>query len=504
MGENGGARNEAVHIDAQDVGSDAMDQSQESAFQVVFEHESRKVPSLLRKWRTPDPSPTRDGGELPRCCAPTLRMVRRDSASEDPACSGDGDALHVTAELATDDQHSTFNCFTCTSSSTVSTTGESGGARGEVVHTDAKDVGSDALDESQEAAFQVVFEQESRKVPSLPRKWRTPDPSPTRDGGELPRCCAPTLRMVRRDSASEDLGCAGDGGTLHVTAELAQDDQRSTFNCCTRTSSPAVSTTGEKGGVRGEVVHTDAKDVGNDTLDESQESAFQVVFEQESRKVPSLLRKWRTPDPSPTRDGEELPRCCAPTLRMVPRDSASEDSTPAERGRTVSRLSDPVPTPCVRTPSLRPYEAPFPNVPEHPGPSTSRMPPVFPMPLPPGLDQEEIMKRISSSSQTMAAQPVFRVPFWPCPPCVDASAVSSSDANAPLAEEAKAISVGSRGHPTECADPCKYFSKGRGCKDGAACDRCHVCPWKRPVREHTGAPARDSRGRARGRASERR
>jgi hypothetical protein len=41
-----------------------------------------------------------------------------------------------------------------------------------------------------------------------------------------------------------------------------------------------------------------------------------------------------------------------------------------------------------------------------------------------------------------------------------------------------AVSVGSIGHPHSCAEACKYQSKPRGCKDGASCDRCHLCEWK--------------------------
>mmetsp|Transcript_64079 Transcript_64079/g.152821 ORF Transcript_64079/g.152821 Transcript_64079/m.152821 type:complete len:303 (+) Transcript_64079:173-1081(+) len=44
--------------------------------------------------------------------------------------------------------------------------------------------------------------------------------------------------------------------------------------------------------------------------------------------------------------------------------------------------------------------------------------------------------------------------------------------------EVVSISVGSVGHPHECALPCKYNSKARGCKDGANCVRCHICPWR--------------------------
>mmetsp|Transcript_31150 Transcript_31150/g.58436 ORF Transcript_31150/g.58436 Transcript_31150/m.58436 type:complete len:223 (+) Transcript_31150:141-809(+) len=47
------------------------------------------------------------------------------------------------------------------------------------------------------------------------------------------------------------------------------------------------------------------------------------------------------------------------------------------------------------------------------------------------------------------------------------------------ASEREYPSVGSFGHPVSCAPPCKYNSKSKGCKDGAACDHCHLCRWKR-------------------------
>merc|ERR1712216_407862 len=42
------------------------------------------------------------------------------------------------------------------------------------------------------------------------------------------------------------------------------------------------------------------------------------------------------------------------------------------------------------------------------------------------------------------------------------------------------VSAGSLNHPHACAGPCKYYRKAKGCKDGAACDRCHLCVWTRP------------------------
>eukprot|EP00931_Biecheleriopsis_adriatica_P075152 TRINITY_DN49087_c0_g1_i1.p1 TRINITY_DN49087_c0_g1~~TRINITY_DN49087_c0_g1_i1.p1 ORF type:complete len:233 (-),score=27.73 TRINITY_DN49087_c0_g1_i1:11-709(-) len=40
------------------------------------------------------------------------------------------------------------------------------------------------------------------------------------------------------------------------------------------------------------------------------------------------------------------------------------------------------------------------------------------------------------------------------------------------------FSTGSRGHPISCSDPCKFYRKQRGCKDGDDCDYCHMCTWR--------------------------
>lgn len=40
-------------------------------------------------------------------------------------------------------------------------------------------------------------------------------------------------------------------------------------------------------------------------------------------------------------------------------------------------------------------------------------------------------------------------------------------------------STGSAGHPTCCADACKFVRTARGCKDGTRCTRCHLCKWRR-------------------------
>jgi len=40
------------------------------------------------------------------------------------------------------------------------------------------------------------------------------------------------------------------------------------------------------------------------------------------------------------------------------------------------------------------------------------------------------------------------------------------------------MSIGSYGHPRHCSRACKFFTKGH-CKDGTACDWCHLCTWTR-------------------------
>jgi hypothetical protein len=76
---------------------------------------------------------------------------------------------------------------------------------------------------------------------------------------------------------------------------------------------------------------------------------------------------------------------------------------------------------------------------------------------------------------------------------VDSTSVSSGgEASEPISEHVQEVeecapppalpdnsdfSCGSVGHPHSCNEPCKYTRKKRGCKDGFACTRCHLCTW---------------------------
>lgn len=61
-----------------------------------------------------------------------------------------------------------------------------------------------------------------------------------------------------------------------------------------------------------------------------------------------------------------------------------------------------------------------------------------------------------------------------------------SDSIHALPTSAAAASVGTKGHPFNCGSACKYFRRKGGCRDGAACQNCHECRWRRDVSDDQG------------------
>eukprot|EP00931_Biecheleriopsis_adriatica_P081552 TRINITY_DN54890_c0_g1_i1.p1 TRINITY_DN54890_c0_g1~~TRINITY_DN54890_c0_g1_i1.p1 ORF type:complete len:237 (-),score=37.65 TRINITY_DN54890_c0_g1_i1:122-832(-) len=59
-----------------------------------------------------------------------------------------------------------------------------------------------------------------------------------------------------------------------------------------------------------------------------------------------------------------------------------------------------------------------------------------------------------------------------------------------LKEKETTLSQGSMGHPYSCGEACKYAMKARGCKDGEACPRCHLCQWKKSDRKRASKDAK--------------
>mmetsp|Transcript_23524 Transcript_23524/g.54615 ORF Transcript_23524/g.54615 Transcript_23524/m.54615 type:complete len:238 (-) Transcript_23524:147-860(-) len=187
-------------------------------------------------------------------------------------------------------------------------------------------------------------------------------------------------------------------------------------------------------------------DGGTNTSDEEAETTDQVpnisnlklVFGTLERGLPSLQRGYRTPDPSPSRTG--LPKC-GPYVELLEgtREPPSELST-GQRGRDVSRgTTSSTPSPVHQSWRLQ---------------TPSPEPPMPPMPM------DGIPFAFQREERT-AGQ-------------VDQTAYS--DLKHPWC-----VSFGSHGHPLNCAPACKYATRGKGCKDGAKCDHCHLCKWKKPM-----------------------
>jgi len=48
-----------------------------------------------------------------------------------------------------------------------------------------------------------------------------------------------------------------------------------------------------------------------------------------------------------------------------------------------------------------------------------------------------------------------------------------------LGNDSCPVSMGSVGHPYDCAGSCRYIKRKGGCRDGPRCQMCHLCFWRR-------------------------
>jgi len=265
-----------------------------------------------------------------------------------------------------------------------------------------------------------------------------------------------------------------------------------------------------------------------------------IVFCEERRSLPSLARGWRTPDPSPTRYDHDLPKCAALAEVLVDSSSDSSSNAGEVIGGTVIRLPSRTPSPVANymmqggyfahggDPRITPrhsFGAAFPighaafldcpvGKAAFPAPAFTDSPVATEqgegspgqadeanpqswesdhVPFSEWLEQEEkhtkqkihAMEKImnlkaandalKSALQSSTTQASTVHSFQPAWLGVPVPASSSSDAWG--ADPICLPSRGSAGHPTSCAAACKYFRKANGCKDGANCDRCHICEW---------------------------
>jgi len=236
------------------------------------------------------------------------------------------------------------------------------------------------------------------------------------------------------------------------------------------------------------------------------------------RKLPTLQRGWRTPDPSPTPSLEGTEGVMGKVeLCLVEKTPTAKEN----RGRS----REPIRTIASRTPSPSPSRSSCSNssashesllsaeatsaneelpdqtgsvseddptprcnfnitadLPSEPGQQAKGQDSQVVQPLWPGMQPRYGM--------LLSLQPVLMIP----PPPEKAWRRDGTSFNAnedgtttasttdtipsPVGNgDSSPLSIGSRGHPYLCAEACKYVKKARGCKDGANCNRCHVCSW---------------------------
>lgn len=230
--------------------------------------------------------------------------------------------------------------------------------------------------------------------------------------------------------------------------------------------------------------------------------ALHLVFRPPARGAPSLFRGWRTPDPSPTRDGGAgLPGCKGADLCIeieetdptLPRIRASTPRGRSPRRARVPGIPSRTPSPDSRTPS-----------------------PVLPTSGLQALQKGRVEAFVATAPEQVAAKDEEATPLSRVPAVVagDASAIElvggpasedEEDAGAvppPPPPVPLPLGPGTIGHPYTCAEACKYVTKAKGCKDGAACERCHLCEWHRnrrkcATKKRPAAPAGEHRASTR-------
>lgn len=201
--------------------------------------------------------------------------------------------------------------------------------------------------------------------------------------------------------------------------------------------------------------HSELDEAQSDQTSTPKKECYEKVrLQDEERGVPSLHRGWRTPDPSPSRnEGEPLPRC-KPAMWVA--DAVPEE---AVRGRS-STCSTFAPVAILSTRDCSP------------APSSTEAPSAWSRIRTPS---PEVSYRPSEEAIVHAQLPVYGLSV------IDSDFESQQVMFAciPCHMDGMLPSKGSLGHPYTCGEACKYASKPRGCKDGLACDRCHLCDWKR-------------------------
>eukprot|EP00435_Cladocopium_sp_Y103_P046221 s2072_g13.t1 len=179
---------------------------------------------------------------------------------------------------------------------------------------------------------------------------------------------------------------------------------------------------------------TDGSKTPSDQEQPASLTNMKLVFGLLERGLPSLHRGYRTPDPSPTRTGQGLPKCGA-YQEFVEEEEEPVQKPCTQRGRQPAKMKDRSPSPMA--PWMR-LQTPSPE-------------PVLPMPA---LPQDFIMQQVKNISE-------IRKTCWADIVDVEGAADEAEAA----VEDGKGlqyplcISFGSQGHPFNCGPACKYASK---------------------------------------------
>lgn len=298
------------------------------------------------------------------------------------------------------------------------------------------------------SSTQLVFRPAVRGAPSLNRGWRTPDPSPTRGCAGLPGCSHGAGEWVEETSepglALPSPKCSlAHAGTAAV--ESFED-----------TSTP-----------RGHNLAWRAEDVPSEGLGDRCCTPAAVAAD------------WRgiTTVPSTTSTQRRGLACSTPTEHTAERPCSVTD---ARRGELQVDSAIQRPDPAARRPRSAASSG-MPPVVRAPG---VWLPPICaPRPAPADL-HSACAVAVCTRGAASAAAPMRALPRpLPPAPSFDLDSGTTAQQAAELGAEPEAApcpSIGSSGHPCTCAEACKFVWKRRGCKEGAACDRCHLCVWRKP------------------------
>lgn len=455
---------------------------------LVFCDAERRVPALQRRWHTPDPSPTRSAEGLPGCGPKRIAAALGECEESTPSDQGQEESHNVLflhhqhhqprleMEDDTDDDGTLLDSsrrrrdgrggeVAAVASAAASLlqhvpcagilahqTGGRGG--GPLLHRvpSMSSVSSCSIDRFNVA--RLVFCQPQRGLPALSRGWRTPDPSPSRDAADLPGCGPASPRWKSHG------------------LQLEQQQQASSA------SQGSASASGPGAGdfpLRSDLL------LGPSVLDQEQTRASmyrahasqQEMVAHAFQHAPSTSATWTASATVAKVFFEGIGTDQAAKVYLTDGDDYHEVHDKVGLAALVSASRNAVdaaaetwfPVQGVATGLLARGQLQE----EQP---QSQVPP----------QEEEEEEEVEEAEEEQEKEEAARCEVEEaavastelrCVPC------SGSEA-ALVAEGAPMVpSLGSIGHPYTCAEFCKYAKKARGCKDGAACDRCHLCTAKR-------------------------